>query len=70
MMFNGNKTQINRKGNKVLPNTYIDLVPGEFIVFRQDLPHQGVGYLLTNARIFMYWDLKGNVFCSMFFNFD
>jgi hypothetical protein len=70
MMFKGNKKQINRIGNKVFPHRYIDLEPGKFIVFRQDLPHQGVGYLLTNARMFMYWDLKGNVFCSMLLNFD
>ena len=50
---------INRFGAKVIQSKYVRLEPGEFIVFRQDLPHQGVGYLKTNTRMFMYWDLKG-----------
>ena len=58
-MHNNDNDMMNVFGNTIYPAEYIVLLPGEFIVFRQDLPHQGVGYLLWNARIFMYWDLKG-----------
>jgi hypothetical protein len=59
MRFNKNEHQINKVGNKIYKCMYIVLQPGEFIVFRQDLPHQGVGYKYRNARFLMNWDLKG-----------
>ena len=34
------------------------LLQYEYIIFRQDLPHQGVSYKKRNSRIFMYWDLS------------
>jgi hypothetical protein len=61
MSNNDREDRINYIGNEKYPCMYIVLLPGEFIVFRQDLPHQGVGYLMKNARIFMYWDLKGKL---------
>ncbi len=29
--------------------------------FRQDLPHQGSGYIESNLRYFMYCDVEGNL---------
>ena len=56
-----NENSINKfPDNTLLICKYITLEPGEGIVFRQDLPHQGVAYKKRNARLFMYWDLKGN----------
>lgn len=53
---------LKRLKNNGLQSTNFKLVqlkPGDFIVFRQDLPHFGMGYLLENLRIFLYIDLKG-----------
>ncbi len=58
MWSNKNET-INKFGTSYFSSISVRLEPGEFIVFRQDVPHQGVGYKATNTRIFMYWDLKG-----------
>ena len=49
-----------RVENKGLASTLFKLrtmKPGDFIVFRQDLPYFGMGYLLENLRVFLYLDL-------------
>ena len=32
--------------------------PNQTVFFRQDIPHQGMGYKENNLRIFIYWDVK------------
>jgi hypothetical protein len=70
-MHNNENDMMNVFRNSIHHCKYIVLLPGEFIVFRQyfphtDTPHQGVGYLRWNARIFMYWDLKGKFILKLY----
>ena len=36
----------------------LQIKAGSFVLFRQDVAHQGMGYRLTNLRYFVYFDLK------------
>ena len=38
--------------------TPIHVEPNTFVLFRQDVAHQGMGYLDSNLRYFVYFDLK------------
>ena len=46
------KCYARRKQQKCL----LTLNPGDIVIFRQDLPHQGMGYNTSNLRYFVYID--------------
>ena len=57
----GKKEFFTFKNPQLEPNV-VSISPGEAILFRQDLPHAGCGYLDSNLRIHAAFDIK-----SMFF---
>lgn len=63
---NGKKEFITFRNPTIVPNV-IDIKPGEAILFRQDLPHAGCGYLNSNLRIHAAFDINSRFFFIYFF---
>ena len=56
--YAGGAQYISYRKSKVATRT-LQIQPGSFVLFRQDVAHQDMAYLNANIRYFVFFDLKG-----------